>query len=457
MKPSLARRLRLLCISAMAVVLVAEPILAQSVLRDAETEKFLSDISEPLAKSAGLQPGALKLYLIGDGSINAFVAQGQAIYINSGTIESADNYNELQGVIAHELGHIEGGDAVRSDGAVTGAMRISLLTLLLGAAAIAAGAPEAGMAAMMAGQSAAEGKFLAYSRQQEGSADASAVRHLNDAHTTGKGMVSFFTKLKREEYRLTPSYTKIDSYEVDHPMSEDREQVLRDSLEKSPYWNTPLDPALQARFLRIKGKLVGYLDDPKIVLNKYPNSNQSPAALYARAYAWHRSGYPDQAELEIAKLVATSPHDPYYLELKGQVLLEAGHPREAIPALREAVANSGNAPLIGATLGHALVATDDPANLAEATRVLKVTVQRDIENPDAWYNLGLVYSRMGDEPRAQLATAEQLSLNGKPGQAASSAEMAMRGLPTGSPDWLRAQDIALTAADEAKRQRKGRH
>ena len=104
-----------------------------------------------------------------------------------------------------------------------------------------------------------------------------------------------------------------------------------------------------------------------------------------------------------------------------------------------------------------MVATDDPANLAEATRVLKVTVQRDIENPDAWYNLGLVYSRMGDEPRAQLATAEQLSLDGKPAQAASSAEMAMRGLPTGTPDWLRAQDIALSASDEAKRMRKNRH
>ncbi len=456
MNPRIARPFRLLVAGAMAMVVIAQPLLAQSVLRDAETEKFLSDISEGMAKSAGLQPGALKLYLIGDNSINAFVAQGQAIYVNSGTIEAAENYNELQGVIAHELGHIEGGDAVRSDAAVTGAMRVSLLSLLLGAAAIAAGAPEAGMAAMMAGQSAAEGKFLAYSRQQEGSADASAVRHLNDAHITGKGMVSFFTKLKREEYRLTPSYTKIETYDVDHPMSQDREQFMRDALSKSPYWDKPLDPALQARFKRIQGKLVGYMDDPTTALNKYPQSDQSPAALYARAYAWHRSGYPDQAAGEIAKLVATAPHDPYYLELKGQVLLEAGHPREAIPPLREAVSNSGNAPLISATLGHALVATDDPANLKEAAQVLKVTTQRDLENPDAWYNLGLVYTRMGDEPRAQLATAEKLSLEGKPGLAASSAEMAMRGIPAGTPDWLRAQDIALTGRDEAKRQRKGR-
>jgi predicted Zn-dependent protease len=168
--------------------------------------------------------------LVGDNSINAFVAGGQMIYINSGTIEQSDNYNELQGVIAHELGHIEGGDAVRTGNAATSAMRVTLLSLLLGAAAIAAGAPEAGMAAMMAGQSAAEGKFLAYSRQQEGSADASAVRHLTDAHLSGKGMIDFFAKLRREEYRLTPSYMKIDTYDVDHPMTDDRERFLRDTL-----------------------------------------------------------------------------------------------------------------------------------------------------------------------------------------------------------------------------------
>jgi predicted Zn-dependent protease len=443
-----------LAFAALALIAAVQPLAAQSVLRDAETEKFLSDISEPLAKSAGLQPGALKVYLIGDNSINAFVAGGQIVYVNSGTIEQADNYNELQGVIAHEIGHIEGGDVVRTEAGAVGAMRISLLSLLLGAAAIAAGAPEAGMAALMAGQSAAQGKFLAYSRQQEGSADASAVRHLNDAKVTGKGMVSFFSKLKREEYRLTPSYTKIDTFEVDHPMSQDREQVMRDTLSKSPYWNTPLDPALQARFLRIKGKLIGYMDDPSIALNKYPQSNQSPPALYARAYAYHRGGYPEQAVIEINKLVATAPHDPYLLELKGQVLLESGKPKEAIAPLREAVANSGNTPLIGGLLGHALVATEDPANFAEAQRVLKVTVQRDGENPDAWYNLGVVYTRLGDEARASLASAERFSLEGKPGMAMASAEMAMHGIPAGTPDYLRAQDIALTARDEAQRQRK---
>ena len=430
---AIARAALLLLLS---LLLTVEPAAAQSILRDAETEAFLNDISAPLAKSAGLSPGALKLMLIGDPEINAFVAGGQLIYMQSGTIEAASNANELEGVIAHELGHIEAGDIARSGQAAASATRISLLSLLLGAAAMAAGAGEAGMAAMMAGQTAAQGKFLAYSRGVEGSADASAVRHLNDAHLSGKGMVSFFGKLRQEEYRLSPSFTTIDPYAQSHPMTADRQATLTADLEKSPWWNAAPDPAKEARFQRIKAKLTGYLD--------------------ARAYAWHRKGYPDKAVAEMDKLVAASPHDPYFLELKGQILLESGSPKDAIPPLREAVKTSRNTPLIASLLGHALVASEDPADLAEAKEVLKVAVARDNENPDAWYNLGVVYAKLGDEPRASLASAERYSMEDNPRLALANAEMALHGIPEGTPDWLRAQDIAMvsrTAVQDKKKKR----
>ena len=448
---------RITCAALIAVTLPAEQVCAQergpSILRDAETEQFLADISAPMAAAAGLTPGALKLYVINDPEINAFVAQGQIIYINSGTIERADNANELEGVIAHELGHIEGGDAVRSDDAIAAAGRVTLLSLLAGIAATAVVGP-AGMLAMLAGQNAAMGKFLAYSRQQEGSADASAVRHLNEAHLSGKGMISFFGKLRHEEYRLTPSYTQIDPYAMDHPMTAERQATLEADLQKSPWWNAPPDPVKHARFLRIKAKLIGYLDDPPIVMNKFPANDDSVPAHYARAYAYHRGGYPDAAMREVDSLVATAPHDPYFLELKGQILLEGGKPKEAIPALREAVVQSRSTPLIAALLGDALVATEDPKDFKEAAQVLKVAVQRDNENPQAWYDLGLVYTRMGDEARASLATAERFSLQDQPNLALANAEIAMRGLQPGTPDYLRAQDVALTARDAAERQRR---
>ncbi|WP_442679432.1 M48 family metalloprotease [Sphingomonas sp. ASY06-1R] len=447
----------IVCAAVLAVALPAEQVCAQgngpSILRDAETEQFLSDISAPMAVSAGLSPGALKLYIINDSEINAFVATGQAIYINSGTIQHSDNANELEGVIAHELGHIEGGDAVRSGDAMASAGRITLLSLLAGIAATVVAGP-AGMLAMAAGQSAAQGKYLAYSRQQEGSADASAVRHLNDAHYSGKGMISFFGKLRQEEYRLTPSYTSIDPFAVDHPMTAERQAALMGDLEKSPWWNAPVDPVKQARYARIKAKLVGYLDEPPVVMNKFPERDQSIPAHYARAYAWHRSGYPDAANREVAALLAAAPHDPYFLELKGQILLESGKPADAIPPLREAVQQSRSTPLIAALLGNALVASENPDNLKEAAQVLGVAVQRDNENPQAWYDLGLVYTRMGDEARASLASAERFSLQGQPQMAAANAEIALRGIPAGTPDYIRAQDLALTARDEADRERR---
>ncbi|HMN53203.1 MAG TPA: tetratricopeptide repeat protein, partial [Sphingopyxis sp.] len=178
---------------------------------------------------------------------------------------------------------------------------------------------------------------------------------------------------------------------------------------------------------------------------------------YARAYAWHKSAYPDKALGEVEGLLKTDPHDPYFLELEGQVLLESGRPKDAIPPLREAVANSRSQPLIAATLGHALIATEDPANFAEAEKVLKTAVALDNQNPFAWYQLGIVYANKGDQARAALASAERYNLEG--GQSAlalRNAETAMQGLPEGSADWIRAQDIALVSRAEVEQARKKR-
>ena len=432
-----------------ALSMTAQPVAAQSILRDAETEAFLKEISAPLVAAAGLQPGNVDIVLIGDKEINAFVAGGQAVYINSGLIEAADNANEVQGVIAHELGHITGGHVIRFGEGARGATGITLLSLLLGVAAMAAGSADAGMGVIMAGQQAALGKFLAFNRVQEASADAAGVGFLQKAGISGKGMLSFFLKLKKEEFRYASTYADTDPFMQTHPMSGEREATLSADVLKSPAYNNKTDPAVEMRFKRIKAKLIGYMDDPTTALRKYPETDQSAPAHYARAYAWHRGAYPDKAAEEAAKLVALAPADPYFLELQGQILLESGKPQEALAPLRMAVKGSRGSPLIASLLGHALVATEDPANLAEARDVLKVAVSRDRNNPFAWYTLGMAYSRLGDEPRAQLATAERYALIGNTRLAMASAEAAMTRIPRGTPDYIRAEDIALSARAEA--------
>ncbi|KKC24152.1 tetratricopeptide repeat protein, partial [Sphingomonas sp. SRS2] len=289
---------------------------------------------------------------------------------------------------------------------------------------------------------------------QEASADAAAIGFLDKAGITGKGMLSFFLKMRKEEYRYISSYSEVDPFMQTHPLSGDREAALSTDVLKSPNYNKKPDPELDAKFQRIKAKLIGYMDDPTSALRKYPDSDQSSSAHYARAYAWHRGAYPDKAIEEVDKLVASAPQDPYFRELQGQILLESGKPKEALAPLRLAVQGSRGAPLIAALLGHALVATEDQANLQEARDVLKVAVARDRDNPFAWYTLGMAYARLGDEPRAQLATAERYSLIGNNRLAMASAEAAMTRIPRGTPDYLRAEDIALAARGAASDRRR---
>ncbi len=458
MNSPVARFARLLMLALLLTVATARPAVAQeadaSVLRDSETELLFKDISRPLIEAAGLDPNNVNVVLLNDSEINAFVDRGQYVYIQSGLIQAVDNVNQLQGVIAHELGHVAGGHSIRLQQGAKEATGITIATMVLGALAIAAGAGDAGMGIMMAGQQAALSQFLAFTRTQEASADQAAVKYLHAAGISGKGMLQFFAKLQNQEYRLA-IYAK-DSYDRTHPLDSERIQALEQTFRSDPAWDKPIDPNLEARFERVKAKLNGYID-PKRAVIKYPESDQSVPAHYARAYAYHLSGYPDKALAEADALLAVDPHDPFFLELKGQILLEGGKPKEAIPPLREATQRSGDMPLIASMLGHALVATEDPKNFPEAKQVLKVAVNRDNQNPFAWYQLGIIYDREGDEARAALATAERSNLEANPKLAFSSARLAMAGIPPGTPDYLRAQDIAMVSrAELAKKDKRYR-
>ncbi|MEC3909987.1 M48 family metalloprotease [Sphingobium sp. CR2-8] len=448
------RRSFQLCILALAALaFMARPAMAQQILRDAETEAFMADMSGPLVKAAGMDPRNVQVMVINDPEINAFVAGGQIVWVHSGLIAQADNVNQLQGVVAHELGHIEGGHIIRSGEGIKEATSVTLLSLVLGAAAIAAGGAEAGMGIMGLGQQAAMSKFLAFSRGQESSADLAGARYLSKAGLSGKGSLEFFKKLQNQEYRL--AIPQDNSYGRTHPLSGERINVLREVYSVDPAWDRPVDKALEARFERIKAKLIGFVSEPTQTLRKYPETDQSLPAHYARAYAWHKSAYPQKALEEADALLAAAPHDPYFLELKGQILLESGRPKDAIAPLREAVKITSQ-PLISVLLSHALIATEDESNFAEAEQVLRLAVQRDRENPFAWYQLGVVYARRGDTPRAALATAERYAMMGQHPMALRSADAAMQGLPAGTVDYLRAQDIAMTSRAAIEQQRKKR-
>ncbi len=455
MSSSLSRFVRILMLALVLGLASARPAAADegpSILRDTETEALFNDIAKPLVEAARLDNKSVKVVLLKDDEINAFVAGSQNVYVNSGLLTASDNVNQLQAVIAHELGHVAGGHAIRiGEGAKT-ATGISLATMVLGAIAIAAGAPEAGMGLMAMGQQAAIGQFLSFTRAQETSADLAGANYLAKAGISGRGSLEFFKKLQNQEYRLAIYAT--ESYDRTHPLSSERISILENLYKKDPAWDRPSDPQLEARFQRVKAKLLGFVN-AKQAINKYPERDQTIPGHYARAYAYHLGAYPEKALAEAEALLKANPHDPYFLELKGQILLESGRPAEAIAPLREATDRSGRAPLIASMLGHALISTEDKKNFAEAKGILKTAVAVDNENPFAWYQLGMIYDQEGDTPRAALATAERNNLEGNPKLALASAEMAMRGIPAGTPDYLRAQDIAMVSKTELKKDKKG--
>jgi predicted Zn-dependent protease len=442
-----------------AAQLLAPAARAQSLLRDAETERFFRDIGTPLMKAAGLEPGAVEIGVIADPQINAFATLGQQVFFYSGLLVAADNVLEVQGVLAHELGHVAAGHAVRGDEGAGPATNITLLSLIAGAALIAAGAGDAGMAAMMAGQQAAQGKYLAFSREQESRTDQAGARYLAAAGVDGTGMVTFFRQLQGNEYRL--AIKQDNAYNRTHPLSGERIAALENVLEKSPAWGKGADPALQMRYQRIRAKLIGYLYDPADTLKAYPLSDESQPARVARAYAFHKLAETDKAVAELDAALKRQPGDPFLMEMKGQVLLESGQAKAAIPTLRDAVARSGGEPLIAGMLGHALVLDGEggsnPASLAEAEKVLRTALVKDPRNPFAWLQLETVYERKGDRPRLALATAERLNLSGgDPRAALGAANEAMQGLPKGTPEWIRAQDIVMVSRDQVERMGKKR-
>ncbi|WP_260508535.1 M48 family metalloprotease [Sphingomicrobium aestuariivivum] len=432
---------------ALLSALTVRPAMAQQFLRDAETEALFEDIAAPLVEAAGMRPGNVEFVLINDDSINAFVAGGQRVYIHSGLIASSDHVGQLQAVIAHELGHVAGGHIIRLQSGASNATAISIASLILGGLAMAAGGGEAGMGAMMLGQQVAMAQFLSFSRTQETSADIAGATYLSKAGLSGRGSLEFFKKLQNQEYRY--AIPQDNGYARTHPMSSERISYLTNLYEEDAAWQNPYDADLEARFQRVKAKLIGYLDPPR-ALRDYPRGQDNEIAHTARAYAYHQGAYPAEAMSEVEALVAANPADPYLLELKGQILLESGKPVEALDPLRRAVELAPDEPLIATTFGHALIATEDESHFAEAKQVLRRAVVQDEYNPFAWYQLGIIYDREGDSARAALASAERFHMLGQHRLALSSARMAMGGIPQG-PDWLRAQDIAMVSEHELKK------
>jgi len=298
---------------------------------------------------------------------------------------------------------------------------------------------DIGMAALTMPQGVIQSTMLAYIRTQEEQADRAGVKFLTATGQSPKGMYDTFKRLSDE---LLYQAHYIDPYLQTHPMPKERVAALEELVKTSPYWDKKDSPELQFRHDMMRAKLYGYMDRSGVAGNRYPASDQSLPARYARAIAASRFSDPRAAMAQIDALIEAQPQNPYFHELKGQTLLEGGKPAEAIAPLRRAAQLSPNPALIQIMLGQALVESNDPSHLAEAITVLESSLAREPESPEGYNQLAMAYGRKGDLAHADLASAQSALLRGDMKAARMLASRAKDRFPVGSPGWVRSDDIS---------------
>jgi predicted Zn-dependent protease len=454
-KRAAARIIRVLgFIGCFAGVLCASalPVAAQSLelLQDTETERALQSYENPLAKAAGLDPGAVRLYIVNDLSVNAFVAEGQNMFMQTGIILYVHNRNELVGVMAHETGHIRAGHLSRGTEALHKAYVPLIASMVLAVAAALVGAGSASMAIMGVGQQMAMEQLVKFTYVQEGTADQIGMKLLTATHQSGMGMLSVFQRFANEE---AMSGNKMPQFAQTHPVGQDRIEFLQRLVDASPYRDIKDNPADEHEFEMIQAKLAGYVLPVDQALTRYPPSDTSEVARYARAMAYMRKPDLKAALDEINALLKAEPNNPYFYEVLGQIYVSMAEPGPGIVAYQKSVDMLPDAPELRVELAAAQIAGERPALSKLAVDNLKIALLQGHEEEDefAWYEAAQAYSDIGNEPMANFATAERYYLDGEIPKASEFAKRAMNGLPAGTPEWQRASDILSMSDSQHER------
>jgi len=423
---------------------------AQSLLRDTEIEETLQDFTTPILHAAELTPSSVDLYLVNDRSLNAFVTRGQNIFLHSGLILEANNPNQLKGVIAHEAGHIVGAHIVRRDSGNKSATGALLIAAGVGIAAILAGEAEAGALVLGGSQQFAQVEALAYSRTNESAADQYAAKFMEKTEQSGKGLIAFFEKFRAQEIL---SNARRFPYFRGHPLSARRIDALRERVAESPYADQLDSDVDQHRHEMMQAKLHGFLDAPQVVYTLYPTSDQSKPARYARSVANFKAAELKNAILEIDSLIKDEPENPYFHELKAQILYESGKGVESIAPGRRALELKPDAPLLKTALARSLMHTEDTADTKEAIALIKSALLNEENYSYGWFLLAQAYGQNGQEALAKYATAERFYAVGNYRSALSFAQRAQMDIPRSDAQWRRASDIIVISNAQLSKKR----
>jgi predicted Zn-dependent protease len=407
----------------------------EQVLRDSEIENDIRTLVSPIWRVAGLEPSGVGIYIVNDSQLNSFVAGGQAVFINSGLIERADVPNQLIGVIAHETGHIAGGHVLRSIEAMKNA---SIETIVAAVAAIGVSVAGHNSAPLLSAIGVGQRAYMQFSVAQEATADHAALSYLDRTQQSARGLLKFFQIVQADE-PLTGDPG--DPWDRTHPLTAARIDYVRHHVETSPYSSAPERPGAVELLQLIKMKLHAFLDDSSTTLLYYPESDQSPLARYARAIAYYRIPKLDKALPTIDALIRDFPKNPYYRELKGQMLFENGRVRDAIAPYEDAVHLAPDAALLRISLAQVYIETGDAALNKRAIAYLNDATRVEGREGSLWRFLAIAYGRDNQLGMAALSLAEEALADGKKKDALAQSQRAKQLLAKNTPAYERAEDI----------------
>ena len=416
-----------------------------TIIRDTEIENTIRAYTAPLFEVAGLDGAFVRIHLIKDRRLNAFVAGGQQIFLHTGLLRRAENAGQVIGVLSHEIGHIAGGHLARLDDRLKNASAQSIVALVLAIpAAVVAGDAQVAAAVLSGGTALAQNSLLQYTRTMESSADQAALSYLDRSQLSAQGMLEFLELLLNQE---TLYSSGSNPYLSTHPITRERVDFVRNHLKSSKLSGKPLPPLLNNMHRRMRGKLNGFIDPPEQTLAAYPANSPDIEAKYARAIALMRQNGIEEALAIANGLLVQSSKDPFFLELKGDILRNAGRVRESIAPYQAAVSIAPWAALIRINLAQVQLELNDDNLTVDALNNVNEALRYEPDLVQAWHLAAIAHGRRQDFGNLALALAEQSILQGRKSDTRRHVKQAIKFFPEGSPGWQRAQDIGNAVAD----------
>ncbi len=375
-----------------------------NIIRDAEIENLLKDISKILIKDTELDKQELNFFIDNKKYINALVTPNKQFFFTTELLLKSKTVDDLAGVISHEVGHVIGGHFQKRQMALEKNSIVNFLSSILAVGAIAGGAYEAGSAILMGGKHLSTAKLLAFSRSQESLADQTAIRLLKNNGFSLQGIINVFEQIQRNE-----RFKKFNPYFLTHPLSSERIKNIRLNMDEQV---TKKYADLNYRFNLAKAKLNGFFLK-KEQLDSIYSDRGTIEFLYANALNSYRIGKINNAITFIDKCIESDSMNPYFYELKGQIFFENGKFEKAINSFLIANSMLPSEKSFELFLAKSLYHSGENKNREKSINLLLSYIKKDEFPIDAWHYLGLNYGKLNMLDYSSYAFAEKYVLINK--------------------------------------------